>query len=76
MGLQQAIELAEQVDELYVFRGKKIVRIDLKEEDLDDESLGKLLLGPTGNLRAPTIRMKKTLLVGFNQEQYEKVLAG
>lgn len=31
------------------------------------------LLGSTGNLRAPTVRAGKTLLVGFNQEAYEKV---
>jgi hypothetical protein len=32
------------------------------------------LLGPTGNLRAPTLRKGKTLLVGFNEEIYESVL--
>jgi hypothetical protein len=31
------------------------------------------MLGPTGNLRAPTIRKGKTVLVGFNQELFEKV---
>jgi hypothetical protein len=31
-------------------------------------------LGPTGNLRAPTIRKGKTVLVGFNQEAFEKAL--
>ena len=32
------------------------------------------MLGPTGNLRAPTVRSGKTLLVGFNEEQYNEVL--
>jgi hypothetical protein len=32
------------------------------------------MLGPTGNLRAPTIRRGKTVLVGFNDETFEKVL--
>jgi len=31
------------------------------------------MLGPTGNLRAPTIRRGKTVLVGFNEEVFEKV---
>lgn len=31
------------------------------------------MLGPTGNLRAPTIRKGKTVLVGFNDEAFEKV---
>jgi len=48
--------------------------VDLKSEKPNREELGKLLLGPTGNLRAPTIIKGDTLLVGFNAETYEKVL--
>jgi hypothetical protein len=33
------------------------------------------LLGPTGNLRAPTLRVGTTLIVGFNQEILESVLS-
>ena len=32
------------------------------------------MLGPTGNLRAPTIRAGKTVLVGFNEDVYSDVL--
>jgi hypothetical protein len=32
------------------------------------------VLGPTGNLRAPTLRVGKTLLVGFSEEVYRKQL--
>ena len=28
------------------------------------------MLGPTGNLRAPTARVGKTVLVGFNEDAY------
>ena len=28
--------------------------------------------GPTGNLRAPTLRKGTTLLVGFNEETYQE----
>ena len=28
------------------------------------------MLGPTGNLRAPALRIGKTLLVGFHEETY------
>jgi len=28
------------------------------------------MLGPTGNLRAPTLRAGKTVLVGFNDELF------
>jgi hypothetical protein len=32
------------------------------------------MLGPTGNLRAPTIRRGKTVLVGFNEELFTEKL--
>jgi hypothetical protein len=32
------------------------------------------MLGATGNLRAPTIKVGSTLLVGFNEDVYSQVL--
>jgi len=32
--------------------------------------LAKVVLGPSGNLRAPAIRMGKTWLIGFHEEAY------
>jgi len=32
------------------------------------------MLGPTGNLRAPTLRRGKTVLVGFNEDLYREKL--
>lgn len=32
------------------------------------------MLGPTGNLRAPTLRRGKTVVVGYHDEVYEKNL--
>jgi len=57
-----------------VAKGKKIVSFDMKEDPPDRETLLAHLLGPTGNLRAPTLRRGKTLLVGFNDELYRQVL--
>ncbi len=36
----------------------------------EDAALVKLMLGPTGNLRAPTMKIGKSVLVGFNEEAY------
>jgi hypothetical protein len=33
------------------------------------------MLGPTGNLRAPTLRVGDTLLVGFNEEAYTAIFS-
>ncbi len=48
--------------------------IDLLSDRPDDEVLLATLLGPTGNLRAPTARVGQTLLVGFSEEMYREVL--
>ena len=32
------------------------------------------MIGPSGNLRAPTLRVGTTLVVGFNDEMYDTVL--
>lgn len=58
---------------LLVAKGKKITRVDLKKDRPDDETLVKLMLGPTGNLRAPTMKLGKTVLVGFNDDLYAEV---
>ncbi len=58
---------------IHVARGKKIVTFDMKKDPPGKNELLKQILGPTGNLRAPTIRKGKTVLVGFNEEMYAGV---
>jgi hypothetical protein len=62
------------VDELYVAKGKKIVHVDLKHEKPPRAELLGLLLGPTGNLRAPTLRKGRKLIVGFDEPTYKRLL--
>jgi arsenate reductase-like glutaredoxin family protein len=52
-----------------------VVHFDLKKDKPDDSELLKAMLGPTGNLRAPTLRVGKTLLIGFNEQMYQGVFA-
>ncbi len=59
---------------LLVAKGKKVTEVDLKKNRPDDETLAKLMLGPTGNLRAPTMKVGKTVLIGFNPESYADTL--
>ena len=74
LGADDAFKLLDKVNQLYVAKGQKLVHIDLKKDRPGDDELKKLILGPTGNLRAPTLRKGKTLLVGFNSDAYEEVL--
>jgi hypothetical protein len=74
LGPDEALKLLAGVDRLVAARGKAVAVFDLKKERPDDETLLAHLLGPTGNLRAPTARVGKTLLVGFNDDAYKQVL--
>ena len=58
-----------------VAKGKKVVTFDMKKDPPDDDTLAAHLLGPTGNLKAPTLRIGDTLLVGFSEEAYRETLA-
>ncbi len=69
-----ALAVARGVDEIWVARGQKAVRLDLRASRPSKAELLGLLLGPTGGLRAPTLRVGRTLLVGFNEDVYTKIL--
>lgn len=45
-----------------------------KGADTASKEAVEAMLGPTGNLRAPTLRAGKTVLVGFNDETYSGIL--
>jgi hypothetical protein len=71
---EQALSVLADVDEMYVAKGKRVVHVDLRSDRPPRGELLELLLGPTGNLRAPTLRQGRTLLVGFEEATYKKVL--
>ncbi len=61
------------MDHIVVGRGKKVILMDMKKDAPDDETLASYLVGPTGNLKAPTIRRGRTLIVGFSEAAYRQV---
>ena len=67
---KDAAELAKGASKVIVAKGKKISEFAGGKAGKD---LVEAMLGPTGNLRAPTIRKGKTVLVGFNEEIFAKV---
>ncbi len=74
LGRDEALALARKVRRIIVGRGKKAVVLDMKNAPPDDE-LAALLLGRSGNLKAPTLRIGDTLVVGFSEEGYQQELA-
>jgi arsenate reductase-like glutaredoxin family protein len=75
LGLKDALDMLKGADLLIAARGKKVERIDLKAKKPDRATVERLMLGPTGNLRAPTLRVGRTIVVGFDEEAYRTVLA-
>ena len=69
-----ALGVLKDVDEIYVAKGKRVVHLDLTREKPPRTELLGLLLGPTGNLRAPTLRKGRTLIVGFDEATYTRLL--
>jgi hypothetical protein len=63
--------LLKAASKLIVAKGKKISEFAVAKSIPKDAVTA--MLGPTGNLRAPTVRVGKTLLVGFNEETYNGV---
>lgn len=72
LGRSDAEALLKAADEVYVAKGKKVLHFKMKQADMDEVLA--VVLGPTGNLRAPTFRSGKTLVVGFDEAAYSAVL--
>ena len=72
LGKSDARALLKGASKLYVAKGKK----------LDEFAVAKsiptaavdAMLGPTGNLRAPCLKLGKTIVVGFNEDLYAERL--
>ncbi len=60
--------LLAAVDEVVIAKGKKAASRAAREVGLDD------LKGPTGNYRAPMLRVGRRLLVGFHPETLAALL--
>jgi hypothetical protein len=68
---EQAWEVLQGADTVYVASGKKTIEFVPSSATRDE--LMKKATGRTGNLRAPVIKKKNVLYVGYNQEMYETI---
>jgi arsenate reductase-like glutaredoxin family protein len=62
--------MARAAHRLIAAKGKKVTTLDLQTAPPADEVLAGLMLGPTGNLRAPIMRVGQTILVGYNDQAF------
>ena len=71
LGREDALALAKAAKKIIVAKGKKVSEFS---GGAGAAEAVEAMLGPTGNLRAPTLRSGKTLIVGFNDDVFAKHL--
>jgi arsenate reductase-like glutaredoxin family protein len=67
--------MARQARRLIAAKGKKVTTLELATASPSDDVLADLMLGPTGNMRAPTLRVGETLLVGYNDAVFANMFS-
>ena len=72
LGRDEALEFAKAARRVVVAKGKRVE--EFRPGAGADEDLLRGMLGPTGNLRAPLLRVGKAVLVGFDEDSYRDVL--
>jgi hypothetical protein len=72
LGRKEAAELAKSATRVIVAKGKNVQSFEPGGKA--PAEVVEAMLGPTGNLRAPTLRVGKTILVGFDESSFREVL--
>ena len=62
--------LFDGASKIVVAKGKKVLTFRPGKADYDADELRKVAIGPSGNLRAPTLRAGKSWYVGFSEDAY------
>jgi len=70
---EDAQALLAKASKMIVAKGKKVV--EFKGGAAATEEAVDAMLGSTGNLRAPTSVVGKTLLIGFNEDAFNGVFS-
>ena len=71
LGEKDAASLVRGARKVFVAKGKKLEHFDGGKASRE---IVNRLLGPTGNLRSPALRVGNVLVVGFNEETLKRVL--
>jgi len=70
---KDAEQIAKHASRVIVAKGKQVEEFETAGKA--QKAAVEAMLGPTGNLRAPLVRVGKTVLVGFNDDAWAKNLA-
>lgn len=72
LGRDDAARLAREAVLVVVAKGRHVAEFNGSART-SDECID-AMLGPTGNLRAPALRVGRTVLVGFDEDAYRAAL--
>jgi arsenate reductase-like glutaredoxin family protein len=72
IGREEAIRLARKAEEIVSAKGKAVKR--LRPAGASDEAIAALIIGPSGNLRAPAFFVGERLMIGFEEAAYRELL--
>lgn len=65
--------LLSSVSDVVAVKGRKTLRFSLDAPAAPSDDLLAAVMGPSGNLRAPALRVGTTLVVGFHPDLYEEI---
>ena len=70
---ESAEEILKEIKQIYSARGKKVSHLKIDAIKKQKTEIEKLILGPKGNIRAPSIIRGETLVVGFHEDTYNLI---
>ena len=71
---EDAKVILTEKNRFYEKRGKKIKFINRESDQPTEETLLKMFLGRSGNLRAPVLAADDWIIAGFEENQYRTLL--
>lgn len=71
IGPDTAWDLCVQADEIVIAKGKKTLH--LPPDPVNRETITAAIMGRSGNLRAPALRLGRRLIIGYNEEIYQEL---
>lgn len=74
VGKPQIAQILRGTHLVLAVKGSALVEFNLRQDPPVEKLLYENLIGPTGSLRAPAIRVGKTLVVGFSDESWTRAL--
>ena len=69
---EESLDLAKQSSRIWVAKGKKLIKFE-GDETANVDEIAEHILGRSGTLRAPAIRVGDTFMVGFHAEAFEEL---